>query len=653
MAERKIAVGVVVKHRSYGIGMVKELSGSGWAMVDFGEGESSPLGPSVVANLELMPEDGLEALLRKKPEEVQSWVKEAPLKLTAAALIDTGSPAKGTALRGLLEHRVLGEEVKWDDWWKRVRLAVDESTCFETIKTKNNAITAISLVRGVGLGDIPAEPLPEKPRRSKPRPKKSSDISLVRGVRVDDVPVEPLPGKSNQGGEANRKPPESADWEKWFEDGAKGRSPSRYPTGAALEALSKLPDKTIEHALVWATNGAAEFLASHSKQSNHAMSWLKAVNQVSLRRSEIAEADRDTGLAARIGGALVKSARISGYDKDWVQCLCQAGELDKRPNDWRMAFHIGMWEVMRDSTNAGKPLIDSLGPQLVCRGQAALVADIALAAFRADHSPQRNVLVDNLLYALPERERPQVLHSLIVRAAAGEAPSQEVADYVASSRRVANVDAAAQSSLLIMAALLLSEGQGQVLHKAAVGLADALDSPKEDATTPLAGLLQESKSRNHKVAKSHAAELHRQRKEYEARLEAERREKERLTDLMKSYAARAAAGREESRLEARLGMLTAIGEILKIGRRSGRTAEDRLQDVLETLVLALKAGEAEPLGKVGDIIPYDPGLHHAKGTVPVGAAVSLTAPGVIVRNDTLGDRLIVKATVTRQSEAYG
>ena len=148
----------------------------------------------------------------------------------------------------------------------------------------------------------------------------------------------------------------------------------------------------------------------------------------------------------------------------------------------------------------------------------------------------------------------------------------------------------------------------------------------------------------------HAQELEEQRLSHEARLEELRREAGRLTDQNKTFRALMESGREESRFEVRKDMLLEIGDILQRTYRPGKNPEDRLEEVAARLPIALKEGGAEPLGTVGDTVPYDSRFHHSEVGISLGTMVYLSTPGVVVRGRTTSDRVILKADVVCQSE---
>ena len=190
---------------------------------------------------------------------------------------------------------------------------------------------------------------------------------------------------------------------------------------------------------------------------------------------------------------------------------------------------------------------------------------------------------------------------------------------------------------------MLNDGGRHIGQRLSNELADAIES---DGDETLIGVLSQEPRRRKEVTRTNwKADMEALRSEYEAKLEEERREQSRLTELVKSYASRAASARETSKLEARLDMLGVIGEVLEMGYRSDSTAEERLADVLSVLPLALRAGDSEPIGKVGELVAYDPRLHSSTEGPSNLDRVSLVTPGVVFRGKGSADRVIVRAKV--------
>ena len=616
MARRAIAVDVLVEHETLGDGVVERVDDSGGVVVRFKNGDPRPMSASVAANLKVLSEDGLKARLRRDPEQTGLWAKEAPLKLVASALVDIGEAAKAAPLQAKLEEIVVDNtDKKWKGWWDLVRPAFDHCEFFSVKKNTKGAFESVSLARGMSANDVPALPLPEKPKAAK-APKK--------------------------------KPATKKEWEGWLSGKADG-PPSNQPNKGVFKLLTEWKAKaTIGASVARTLEGASAWMSSGSKSEKVAANWLEAVARASMRWRELAEADSDAGSAKQTGETLVRLAQVTGNTNETMGWLCRAGELDKRPDGWRMEFHTGMWAAFRESADAGENFLRALGISLGRHCQTGLVEDIMLAAFRTDQSPQRNFYLDNMLYGIPGRERIPVLHSLVVRSSAGETHKREVADYIRNSRHLPKADGDGRLDALVVASLLLSDGTDAIVEQASIALADALESPRHDVT-PLDGLLRDSRKRNRTKEKNWAAKLEHQRLDYESKVGAGQKEQERLTELVKGYASRAASAREESKLEARLDILQVIGEILDMGYSSGNV-EDRLQSVLVSLPLALRAGDSEPIGVVGDIVPYDPRLHRLESVIASGAQVQICTPGVVFRGRDGTDRVIQKAKAHTKTE---
>lgn len=105
-----------------------------------------------------------------------------------------------------------------------------------------------------------------------------------------------------------------------------------------------------------------------------------------------------------------------------------------------------------------------------------------------------------------------------------------------------------------------------------------------------------------------------------------------------------ASGREESRLEVRHDILLTVGDALQRAYKDDRSVGDRLDEVVRTLVSALRAGGAEALEAVGEDVYFNPKFHHSTAPILVGTPVMVSAPGVIA-----GKRVILKANVAAPS----
>ncbi len=557
---------------------------------------------------------GLEALLEERPEELRCWVNDAPLKLVAAALIDIGGMAKKGAIIEKLPRELFDGSIKADPWWERVRPAVAESNFFKVNKNKKNIITEIGLRPFTKVDDIPAEPLPPKPAK----------------------PVK-------------KKPATLTDWRKWLQSDVAEAPPGIFPTKAVSNTLTKWPTKTLDHAmdrLIW---GAKAFLVSDRPTAQPAAGWMEALRSASLRWRECSGQASDSDLSAVVGELLSRLADIAGHNDESGDRLISASGLDGKSNPWRQGFMAGVWATIEGFGDGSRNLLNAMSNQLGREGEAYLVREVALTALDSDDLPRRHGDMDRLLGVLPASQRYQVIRELIIHST-GRPSADGLLEYLANSRYLTGLDRSDERlNVLALATICLANGDGTVASLASREFADAFKFPKEDSSAVQA-LFQDIRVENEELRARIAGELDEQRKAYEEKLVRESQEQDRLRQQNQTFRALMASGREESRLEVRWGMLLAAGDVLQRAYQQGDTPEARLQAVTTSLPNILREAGAEPFGIVGETVHYDSKYHHTTVDVPNGAMVCLQAPGVIVRGGSLGERVILKASVRVQSE---
>ena len=548
-----------------------------------------------------LPEDSPEALLWVRPKALAQWTESAPLKLVAAALSASGGSGKVADIRGKLAGRVI-EEGQWDNWWKK--------------RTK-------------ALGNLPAH-------FESTKSPKGNEYRLVSSV--DEVPADwSAPSKS--------KPVPLKAWREWLQAGSLEEVPGRYPTKPVVEALAKWDDgATIEQVLIRLAVSAEAVLSKGEVSAQEAENWLAAIAQAAIRRRETGGTDPRGYDAARAGEVLARLSRIAG-DRTPHELLLEAGALDGDADAWRRGFLAGMWESF-EGDDARELYLRSSGV-LGRQARGDLAREMGLAAFGPDISEQRHPELDRLLDTLPESQRDEVLREVIASAALDQ--KEGVLSYIADTRHASGDE---HLTLRILAVLLLSGGEGQLVARTSWELAESLASP--DAYGPeVEALYENTAARVQGIISFKAGNLEELKEAHEAELERERQEQDRLRQQVRERNAELAANREESRLELRQDMLLAIGEVLQSVRRRGNT-EELAGNVEAGLTLALRAGGAEPLGAVGETAAYNPEHHSFIGNAPEGGMdasglVSIVAPGVIARGAVHGDRVLLKAQVTHEA----
>ena len=399
MAGRDLKPGNMVQHHSFGVGKVKaEEDGGETLIIDFRNRPEHRMRKSLVDSLQRLPDDGLAALTWDGPEEVQAWVSEAPLKLVALALADSGGRGKAKDIQEKLEGRVV-RDPKWATWWKQVQPATTSSAHFRVGKDRS--------------------------------------ITLV--TRVDDVPHEPLAPPAKKTKAPTKKPPSLREWREWLLSEVDGPPPAPSPTRPVSNALAKISNHEIEPAIRRTIWGATEFLASGSATPTAAERWAEAVSRGSLRWRECVGPENQDNLAELTGEILARLTRVAKGSKDGkpyeesVAWMLRAGDLAAQPDTWRRGFAQGMWEALEDSRNGVRDVLQASYGKLGRRGQAVLAREITLAAFGLGDSARRIPELDRMVDILPGDDRGQLIRGLMVGSTTW-ASKDRVLDYIANSR---------------------------------------------------------------------------------------------------------------------------------------------------------------------------------------------------------------------------
>ena len=550
-----------------------------------------------------------------QPESIERWATETPLRLVAWALGSKLSKGSSKSIREKLEGR-LGQDNKWKTWWDRVLPAVKDSRDFFNYQNPN------SITLRTGVLEVPAKPWNSLPPVTKAK-----------------VP--------------KRESPKVADWREWFLSGFAEPPPGLRPTKPAFNALGKLPAKNLTLALDRSIWGAREFLGSGSVTPQPAAAWLELVSRAFTRFRDLNGPDAALALALDVGELLTSLALVTGYNEDSVELLLSAGALPGEPHPCQRQFVAGMWQWLQQSSgNASQWLDGSLGHDRRS-GCAAMARQLVAAALNLTDPTRLHSELDRILDRLLMDERLQLIHDLMVRSAAGEAPKEATLAYVVHSRHLsALTDSAKRLDLLVMASILLSDGSAAATEQASLEIGKALVDSSPERNGPVwSGLFSESRQRLADIQAQYAQELERQRRSSERQLEEGQQENERLTRRVEGLRAQIAEGRELSRMDILEDILVVTAENLQSIYQRKDNSETLLRNVKARLNLALLAGGAEELGKIGEIVPYDPRLHHADAPTNTGAPVRVSVPGAIMQGKLTSSRVLMQAQVTKSSES--
>ena len=320
--------------------------------------------------------------------------------------------------------------------------------------------------------------------------------------------------------------------------------------------------------------------------------------------------------------------------------------MDGATHSWRQGFAAGMWETF--DGNGARDMYEKLAPALNRQAQADLAREIAASAFGPTHTDRRYPALDRLLDALPESERHQLVIEMITRASSDT--KADILAFVTNSRHAAkSADANKRLEVLLLATLRLSNGRGEIPAQASQELDNVLAAP--DSSSPaLQSLFHQTRSRIDEERANAADERESERRVHAEALERERVLQKQLQERVETLRNQLFSGYEQSKLDIRQDMLVLIGELSQLAAKQDCPSESFVRDVRAGLALALQAGGAKTLGVAGEIASYDPLAHQAAGSVKIGAAVKITAPGVKVKGQFTGDRILVKAQVSGKLE---
>jgi len=551
------------------------------------------------------------------PGDPEFWRVEEALLLLAFAL-GTMPERKGNVaqIQAVLSPGWV-EEGKWGYWWKKTWPMAAKSGHFK----RNGRSGPITLLTEK-IADIFAS-LPSSPAKKA-------------------APARPAaPPKAQQ------------EWLSWFQGEGDAVPPGSVnqvkQVKVARDALNVCPAESLGTALQRTLDAAGRFLTADRRPKDVATEWARLLSRTAQLWSNHPDATDNTKTAADVGELMAKLVQAADFPEEGGRWLRQAGELsDEQQEAWRQGFAAGLGKAMPISGDI-RNWFDKAFYWMLQEHKARIIREIALAAFAAGAVPVSSAQFPRLddLPSLPrDAEKSDFFQNLIIRSATGKAPRQKVLNYIAGARN--GLTPEARLNTMVLASLLLTDGSGPVVDQAAQGIGQALasDDAAGDACSPLRkGLLADGRRRFDDLRAGMTDEMERQRRHYEEQLEECHREGERLNRQGQRVRAQLEAGREASKLDIRQDMLLVMSETLQGLRQSQDSPEQTLRNVAAGLVLALRAGDAEEFGAVGETVPYDPTRHQSDQAIPLNAVVRITYPGAAVRGKLTGDRVILKAQV--------
>jgi len=611
MRENDVRENVLVYHRERGVGHITAIEAGGQSLlIQFGNQARHRMSREIaLGSLERLPDDGLEATLLNNPEVAQGWVRNGPLRLVAAALADAGGVAKPKDLQMRLQRRALGD-VKWTTWWKRIQPLVKQSPHF---RVGHGLYTLIG-----NAGDVPEEKYSSPPRHI--------------------IASEQLPQK--------RKSASPQEWVRWLLGSRDITPPGNVPSQVVLDVLDVLPSEMLERAFQRLLSGLRIVLDGKRTPAAQSLAvWMEAITRLTSRSGE-----DWPGLGQSLPGSLVESAtellaqsRHKTFARKFATLLIpivQKGGVGAQAVVRNLIVAVG------SKSTAALELLHELCDSLSEPARGSFLKAIAREVFQTG-SPEHQKLV---LDTVDERDRDYVLAYLPVLVIDGQV-SADILVQALRKEWLPAQEAKRKASLksLLLATMILGDAAESIHPLVTDGFRSAIREQGNTVADPVVSLLVNTA--REEISRTRYELEQRLRSEVEAvsvqLLEKEReagRARSTVVDLEREIGRQ----REQAKLEIRRDMLLAIGEVLQILSTRDRTSTQLASDVRAGLSLALRAGGAEILGRLGEAVSYDPRLHQSDKPLNEGAAVVVTAPGVRVGTEHLGNLVLLKAHVAEE-----
>jgi len=614
MKENEIEANVFVYHREWGVGRIIAIEADGQSLlVQFrNRPEHRMLRERALQSLDKLPNNGLEATLWTNPEAAYSWVRNAPLRLVAAALADARGAVKPKYLQTRLQQRAL-RDVNWSTWWKRIQPLVKQSPYF---RVKNGLYTLVG-----NASDVPEEMPPARSRRV-----------AVGGQR---------PKK--------RKLASPKEWIEWLLGARDIFPPGNVPAPVVLDILDVLPAGMLEGASQRLLSGLRFLLEAKRAPSTQAlMIWVEAITRLTGRWSESSLSDSVQTLPRNIvefAAELLSHPRHRVFAREFPAVLIP---IVQKGDGAVQEVVRSLIASLQARPTVSVELLQTLTAVLSEMARGLFLKKVVREVFQVG-APEHQHLV---LQAINERDRDYLLEYLCLLVVDEQIPADKVVETLCREW-LPTQETKRHVSLksLLVAGMLLGDVVKALHSLMTDGFRSAIreqgDTIADHVVSMLAGIAREE------ISKTRYELEERLRHEVEAankQLLGKQGEIERahrtIIDLQQEIKRR----REEAQLDIRRDMLLAIGEVLQILSKKDERSADLIADAEAGLSLALKAGGAEVLGLVGQAVSYDPRLHQSDKTLREGVSAVVTAPGVRIGTGHVGDLVLLKARVVEKGQ---
>ena len=438
--------------------------------------------------------------------------------------------------------------------------------------------------------------------------------------------------------------------------------PSRFPTKPAIDVLGKFNAKDIGPGLEKTAWGAETFLDSGIPTLQPAVGWSEALSRGFDRYKELTNPESSDLLSYRVGYLLTRLFNVaadangspasirsvsSEHSEKLAESLRSAGAFPGLRLPWKQEFTAGMWRGWGETKYARAFFETSCShSQMERMQQVALALEIVSSGLREPGKARRFPEFDRILDRLLPGDRTRLLCELMVGARAGKTPGEGVLAYIGASRHAAKSPSPPDRlDMLIIASLLLTDGQHGVADRASHELGETLAGGGEGRSRVWEGLLTQVQEHIDNLGQKHQNELKACERSFERRLEDNRQREETLNNQVRRLQHQISVNREEAKMDILQDTVTVITETLQDFRQTHSNPADAVRHIEARLSLAMRVAGAEEFGIVGETVPYDPVRHWSADHPPKGSPIRISAPGAVMTGKATVDRILIKASV--------
>ena len=545
---------------------------------------------------EKVAREGLEAILLRDRESTLRWVDDAPLRLVAAALVDSDRrTAKVADIKTALTPDVIKSK-DWNRWWNIVRFGLKKSRHFSY---------------------APREPI----RLRTPNPAEVDSESLD-DLRTDARKAQSRPGA---GRESTVPPPSLAGlggWIIWVQADEEEPMPRSVPSPEFIRFLRKLPESVTSKAISRLSAGTEQrILASKQRPAEKSVEmWQECLASALTRWSELSSPPSIS--VESIVSLTVRVLETLGQ-AEFEDVVAWLAAYISKSGDNVETVSSALLNVSQEAPNGTELLLAKMSSLLNAPVRTALWKRLLSTGMMRSNKPP----MGRWMRVVGFEDKPEIFSNLLVMVRE-ESSIMETVALLEAEWRIADEKQRPQLFDAVALAWVLHQRSMPDVKMTMLEVAGDTNGQCGDEGSLLSGWMGMVRSASEN-------EVRRVREDSDRRiggLERQLKETEAELDRIKKQA-RFLQGenrrkRSTAELEISRDAITVLGTTLQGLAISSAPKSQEITDVEAGITLALSALGARLVGEVGEVVTFDPMLHEASPPLAPGAQVKVTAPGL-------------------------